>query len=724
MGKWTRRTFIGVGGLLGGGLVLGVGGVALAPNRLRIAPGSAAGSSQLTTWIKVTPANDVIAIVPHCEMGQGALTGLGMMLAEELEADFDRVRIEEAPAEYVYANGYILRGFMEETGLEIPSWLERALDYASYKVSDIAGLQITGGSSSTRATGQYGMRVAGAAAKAMLLEAAALKFNVPATECVAKDSMVAHAASGRRASFAELADLAATLRPPQRPALKSPADYTIVGTSKPRADIPSKVDGMAKFGIDVALPDMLYAAVSAAPVPGERLSSVDPAPALAKPGVERVVELADAVAVVASGYWQAEQALRSLSPVYADGGRRQVDSEQLFSALAAALDDEQGVFDSARRAPAFVAAEYRVPYLAHATMEPMSATARIAEGRCEVWAGTQDPLNARGIAAAAAGFDVENVVMHNMQLGGGFGRRLPGAFDYIDQAVRIAKAMAPRPVKLVWSREEDMQHDYYRPAVLARLGGALDTSGMPISWTALFTGEPFIDASAARPPYSIADKTSKVIEPPAHLRTGSWRSVAFSQHGFFMESFIDEMAHHAGRDPYEYRRELLVDKPRHLAVLDRAAALGGWGGSPMPGHGLGIALVECFGSIVAEVVDVGVDATGRVRVHRVDAAVDCGSVVNPDQALAQVEGAILFGVSAALFHRITVRDGRVEQRSFPEYPMIKLADAPRVNVEFIESGAALGGLGEPGVPPVAPAIANGIFAATGRRLRTLPLGLV
>ncbi len=719
MGKWTRRAVIGAGGLLGGGLVLGIGGVALAPNRLRYVPADKGPFEYLTTWIKVTPRNEVVAIVPHCEMGQGAVTGVAMMLAEELEADWDLVRIEEAPPEDIYANGYVLRGFAEEAGLEVPSWLERAIDFGTFKFADMAGLQITGGSSSTRSTGQFGMRVAGAAAKTMLLEAAARQWDVAIDQCRARDSRVLHAASKRSATYGELASAAAMLAPPQHPALKPRSEYRIVGKSKPRADIPSKVDGRAIFGIDMAVPGMRYATIAAAPVPGGRLQRVDPAPAKALPGVTAVVELEDAVAVVADGYWQALQGLRALAPEFTTGGMGAVDSQQVVAAHRAALDALDG--DAAPAAANEIAVEYRVPYLAHAAMEPLCATARVAEGRAEVWAGTQDPLNARRIAAAAAELEPEQVVMHNLPLGGGFGRRLPGAFDYIEQAVRVARAVSPMPVKLIWSREEDMQHDYYRPLVVARMQSALGADGSPRSWRSSFTGSRLMDTMAATPIYPVPETEIRVADPPVHLRTGSWRSVASSQHGFFMESFVDELAHAAGQDPFQYRRALLATKPRHRSVLEQAAEMADWGGPLAEGRARGIAIVECFGSVVAEVAEVGIASSGDIRVHRVDAAVDCGYAVNPDQALAQVQGAILFGLSSALFHEITVGDGKVVQRSFPDYDMVRLANAPRVNVAFVDSGAALGGLGEPGVPPIAPAVANAIFVLTGRRLRELPL---
>jgi isoquinoline 1-oxidoreductase subunit beta len=723
VGKWTRRTIIGVGGLVGGGLVLGVGAALFAPNRLRIVPRREGGRWPLTTWVRVTPANEVVAIIPHCEMGQGALNGVAMMLAEELEADWGTVRIEEAPPELIYANGYMLRGFAEEGGASFPGWLARGVDYASYRVSRFVGLQVTGGSSSIRSTGRFGMLVAGATAKAMLLEAAAASLDAPLESCVAKDSHIVHVPSGQRVRFADVADAASRLPPPRSVSLKSPADYSIIGTSKPRADIPSKVDGTAVYGIDVTLPDMRYAAVAGAPVPGATLVSVDSSLALTLPGVEDVIDLPDAVAVVASGYWQAEQALRALEPKFDDMGKATVSSNDIFGAHGAALDADRDLRRTLAATGDFFLAEYRVPYLAHATMEPMSATARFADGRCEVWAGTQDPLSARLVAAEAAELDFDDVELHNMPLGGGFGRRLPGAFDYIEQAVRIAKRLSPHPVKLIWSREQDMQHDYYRPAVVARLGSVLDENRRPQSWVSQFTGRSFLDRMAATPPYRVADTDIRVVEPFQHLREGSWRSVESSQHGFFMESYIDELAHNADEDPYRFRRELLAGRDRHRAVLDRAAEMADWGRALPPARAHGIALVESFGTIVAEVAEVSVDDNGTIRVHRVDAAIDCGRVINPDQAQAQIQGGIVFGLSAALFQKITVRDGRVEQRNFPGYPMIRLANAPRIKTSFIESGATLGGLGEPGVPPIAPAVANAVYAITGKRLRILPLSL-
>lgn len=720
MGKWTRRAFIGAGTVVGGGLVLGLGGIAFAPNRLRYLSDDPEAGSQLTTWIRITPDNEVIVVIPHCEMGQGALTGLAMMLAEELEADWSRVRILEAPATGVYANGYAGRAFAEELGFPLPTWMNRAADFALFMAAGRMGSQLTGGSASTRGTGQFGMRVAGATARVMLLEAGAEHFGVPVGELTASGSRIHHASSNRSATFGELADLAATRAIPGNPPLKNRSEYTMVGTSRPRADIPGKVTGEGVYGIDVSLPGMLYATIRRAPVPGGTLASVDPAPALALPGIVEVVQLEDAVAVVAEGYWYASEGLEALLPEFTDAGRGSVDTEQLHRRLGGVLDNEDPGDEVTARAGT-VAAEYRVPYLAHATMEPMCATVRIANGRCEVWAGTQDPLNARGTAAQAAGLDIDDVTVHNAQLGGGFGRRLPGNFDYITQAVEVARAMSPRPVKLVWSREEDMRHDYYRPMVLARMWSNLDEAGHPLSWVSRFTGS---GGGAASPPYAVGRADIRGVRATPHLREGAWRSVASSQHGFFLESFVDELAHAAGRDPLAYRLELLDDHPRHRSVLERVASMAGWSRPPAPGRARGIAIVESFGTIVAEVAEVSVGDDGQLRVHRVDAAVDCGLVVNPDQGAAQIEGGIVFGLSAALYQEITVRNGAVEQRSFPDFRMVQMRDAPEIHVQFLESDAAMGGLGEPGVPPIAPAVANAVFALTGQRHRTLPIRLV
>ena len=712
MGKWTRRAFIGAGTLVGGGFVLGVAGVAFAPGRHSVVSADAEEKGELTTWITVTPDNLTTILIPHCEMGQGSQTALAMMVAEEMEADWNQVRIKEAPALDAYANAYMLRAF---TGDAIPAPLGRAIDYGAYRLARWFGTQATGGSTAIRGTG-YGMMVAGAAAKEMLIAAAAERFGVPASECTAARSRVSHAASGQSASFGELARAAAAIPVPAHPALKDPDAYTLRRTAVPRFDIPSKVDGSVQYGIDVTLPGMLYAAVDIAPVQGGRLVSVDEGPALAMPGVTRVVQLDEAVAVVADSYWRARKALAALDPVFDDAGHGDVSSESIFASFDESLGAAPAMPDGAAQV---ITADYRVPFLAHATMEPMVCTARVEADRAEVWAGTQDPLNARSVAASALGLDTDQVRLTNLQLGGGYGRRLPFTFDYVDLGVRIAKAMSPTPVKMVWSRENDIQHDYYRPAAMARFAGALDAAGHPIAVASHYAGGG--DGESLFLPYAIDDMWFEDRDVAHPIRLGAWRSVLNSQHGFFKESFVDELAHAAGKDPYRFRLDLLADQPRFRAVLERVAAMADWD-RPLPaGEGRGIAVAESFGSIVAHVAHVAVEPDGRLRVRNIFAAVDCGDVVNVDTATAQVEGGIVFGLSAAMVGEITIAGGRVVESNFGDHRMIRMADAPAISVEFIRSGERIGGLGEPGVPSIAPAVTNAIDAATGIRVRALPI---
>jgi len=713
MNKWTRRAFIGAGTLTGGGFLVGVAGFTFAPSRHSLVPPDGPARGQLTTWITIAPDGVITVLIPHCEMGQGTPTALAMMAAEELDAAWADVRVQEAPALDAYANGYIARA---ATGEYVPAMLVRGLDYAAFKAMEWFGLQVTGGSTAVRGTGEYGMRVAGAAARAMLVGAAAAGWGVAATECTASQSRVAHDASGRVATYGALASAAARLRVPSSPALKPAAAFTIRRTSPPRLDIPEKVDGRARYAIDVAVPGMLYAALAMAPVQGGVLESVDPAPAEAMPGVKSVVQLPEAVAVVADSFWRARRALAALTPVFTDGGHGAVTTASIFAAYDAALGPPPETPAGAARV---VTADYRVPFLAHATMEPMVCTARVADGRVEVWTGVQDPLNARSTAAKAVGVDVEQVTLTNHLLGGGFGRRLPFTFDYVDLGVRVAQAMSPVPVKTIWTRENDIQHDYYRGAAMSRHAGALDASGAPLAAHSVYTGGG--NGEAVFMPYAIAEMDADEKKAPHPIRPGQWRSVLNSQHGFFKESFIDELAVAAGADPFEFRRALLSEQPRFKAALEKAAEIAGWGTPLPPGEGRGIAICESFGTIVAEVAHVAVSPEGELRVTHVYAAVDCGDVVHLDGARAQVEGGIVFALSAALLSEITIAGGRVVETNFRDYPMIHLRDAPGVTVAFLRSDAPLGGLGEPCVPPLAPALTNAIYAATGIRVRELPI---
>ena len=711
MGNWTRRAFIGAGTLVGGGLALGVVGATVAPSRHSVRPDDGGEPGQLNTWILVTPDDFVTILVPHCEMGQGAQTALAMMAAEEMDADWSRVRIREAPALDAYANAYVGRAFVG-----VPGPLERGFDYGTYRIARWFGTQITGGSLSVRSTGQYGLRIAGAAAREMVVAAAAARFGVRPSECQVSLSRVTHSASGKSATFGELGEAAARQSIPSHPAVKDPASYTLRRTPRPRFDIRSKVDGSAVYGIDFTLPDMLFAAAAVAPVFGGKLVSVETTAAEAMPGVKRVVRLEEAVVVVADSWWRANNALSKLTPQFDDAGHGGVTTAGIFRAFDAALGAPPEMpKDSAK----VITADYKVPFLAHATMEPMACTARVTADGAEIWAGTQDPLNARSTAAKALGMSAERVRVTNLPLGGGFGRKLPGSLDFVGMAARIAQAMSPAPVKMIWSRETDMQHGYYRPAGMSRFAGALDASGTPIAVSSHYAGGG--DGEATFMPYTIATRSDKSRDAKHPIRTGAWRSVLNSQHGFFKESFIDEMAHAAGKDPFEFRRGLIGGHPRFKAVLERAANMSGWGAPLLAGEGRGIAITECFGSIVAEVAHVAVTPSGTLKVKHVFAAVDCGQLVNPDTAAAQVEGGICFGLSAALVGAITIDKGRVVESNFWDHEMIRLADAPAISVSFIDSLEAPGGLGEPGVPPIAAAVANAIFAASGVRVRELPI---
>jgi isoquinoline 1-oxidoreductase beta subunit len=714
----TRRGVLAGGGLLGAGLLLGI---AFPPNRLRIK----GAPSHLNTWLHITPDNRVEVLVPHCDIGQGAQTALAMMLAEELDADWSQVVIREAPALPQYANEYIARGFM--LGNAVPAILVPATDAAMYGVVDALGLQITGGSSSVRFTGELGMRRAGAGARAMLIQAAAARWGVTPESCTATAGLIKHPPTARTLTFGDVASQAASYAPPLDPPLKPWSSWTLVGTSPPRVDIPPKVNGSLKYGIDTILPGMLTATITACPVFGGMLVSLDITPATTRAGVRRVVQLPNAVAVVADTYWRALQALRALQPVWNTGGHGQVNSAGI-SAQQQTLLSKPGGSTQVRKGDTAaalaqgaktVSAGYSVPYLAHATMEPPNATIRIAEGKCEIWTGVQDPLGARAHAAKIAGLPRDNVTLHNSPVGGGFGRKLPDLFDFIEQAVLVAQAASPAPVKLIWSREEDIAHDYYRTAAAAHFEAALDAANRPTAFKSHYTGTAGENAAAI--PYQIASQHIAGSDFSNHVRTGPWRSVDHSQHGFFTECFIDELAAAAQTDPFEFRRHLLAPGSRYRSVLERAALESNWGRALPPNSGRGIALIEAFGSIVAEVAEVSISPGGAVRVQRVTAVVDCGDLVHPDTATAQVEGGIMFGLSAALYGEITIDKGAVVQDNFSSYSVAKMADTPAIDVHFIASHAPRGGIGEVGVPAAAPAICNAIHAACGVRIRTLPI---
>jgi isoquinoline 1-oxidoreductase beta subunit len=591
-------------------------------------------------------------------------------------------------------------------------------------------LQITGGSTSVPTTGQLGMRIAGAAAKAVLLAAAAAEWQVPVDELVGRNGEVRHEGSGRSAAYAAFAHAAAELSQPARPRLKSPAEFTILGTDVARLDVPAKVDGSAKFGIDAALPGMKYATVKASPVFGTGVASVDESSIQDQPGIRRVVNLGDAVAVVADGYWQAKQALDRLDIEFGQNGNESVEQSDIFRQfeedMDAAIASGEEITDFARgdaigvlaASDRVVEAEYRVPYLSHAPMEPMNCTAWLHDGICELWTGTQNPLGFAAEVANALDLDIENVLLHNAYLGGGFGRR---AFpDYTIQAARIA-AEVPYPVKLIWSREEDTRHDHYRQASISRFRAALDTSGKPTAWINQYV-EKHDPVEAPYIPYGIDNQYIHYAESKTHVPWGFWRSVDHSLHAFFTESFIDELAHAAGEDPYRYRRDLLAGAPRFRKVLETAADAFDWEAPLSSNRGRGIAVHQSFGTIVAQAIEIEI-VDGRVMPRRVVCAVDAGYTMHPDGMRAQMESGIVYGLTAALYSEISIRRGAVAQSNFHDYPMLRMDEAPAIETHIINSGEKVGGAGEPGTPAIAPALANAIYDATGKRIRELPVRL-
>ncbi|MFK8048312.1 MAG: molybdopterin cofactor-binding domain-containing protein [Halioglobus sp.] len=727
MGKWTRRGFISAGVVGGGALLVGV---ALRPGHRApdLAKYVTEGDEVLVNaWVKIGTDNKVTAIVAHSEMGQGAQTALAQMLADELDANWDDVSFMEAPAEDGYANGPLAKGFILGSS-PIPSVLIGTVDGAFQLATQTMHLQITGGSASIRATGLHGMRVAGAAAREMLLQSAADEWQVSVSDLSTSKGIISHSASGRRETFAHFAAAAGKLTPSSNPRLKTPDEFNIMGVSKPRHDIPAKVDGTATFGIDAQVDGMKYATLTAAPVFGASVKSFDDSAARKMPGVIEVVNLEDAVAVVAEGYWQAKQALTKIDINWTNTDNDQISSDGIFKQFQSDMDktaaagesktdleigDVSSVFSTSDKV---VKRSYRVPYLAHSCMEPMNALAKVSQGKCEIWTGSQNPLGDRHAVAEALDMDVENVAFNNHTMGGGFGRRaIP---DTIIQAAKISQACG-HPVKLIWSREEDVRHDHYRPAVLSNFSAVLGADGKPVAWENQFVDkhEP---VEAPHILYDVANQYVHYTDSPTHVPFGPWRSVDHSQHGFFTESFIDELAYEAGADPYQYRRELLKKQPRHLKVLDLAASKAQWSQELGENRGRGISLQQSFGSIVAEVVEVTIE-DGQLNVDKVVVAIDAGFAVSPDGLTAQMESGVVYGLTAALYGEISIEDGKVKQGNFDSYQALRMNKMPVIETHIINSLEPWGGAGEPGTPGTAPALANAIFAATGKRVRELPL---
>jgi isoquinoline 1-oxidoreductase beta subunit len=728
MSKLTRRAFLTAGVIVGGGLIVGV---AIRPGHRtpKLAKFMQHGDEVLVNaWVKLLPDNSVKVIVSHSEMGQGAQSALAIMLADEMDVDWDSVTVEEAPAHDEYANFHMAREFLLPG--KMPGIVNQTINGVFLTISKQIALQVTGGSFSVRSTGERGMRVAGAAAKDLLMQAAAQEWQVAATEIRAEKSYLYHDATNRKEPYIKFAKTAAQQQGPEFPTLKTPKQFNLMGNENiQRLDIPEKVDGTAQFGIDVVLPGMKYATVKTSPVFGSTVESVDSSTAEKMKGVIKVVNLGDGVGVIADSYWQAKKAIAAVNVTYSSSEWDNTDSATIMAQFRSDMDkavangDEETDFSlgDARKelesASKVIAVEYSVPYLAHTTMEPMNCTALVQDGKIEVWTGTQNPLGIKASIAEDLEVDSDNVVVNNVYLGGGFGRRAMN--DYPSQAAKLARALPGVPVKMIWSREEDTQHDFYRPAVVSRFKAALADTGLPTAWENQYVDkhEP---KEAPYIPYQVDNQFVHYTESPTHIPFGPWRSVDHSQHAFFTESFIDELAHAANQDALDYRRKLLKSEPRYLKVLEAVAKMSDWGSALPQGWGRGIAIHGSFNSIVAEVVEVDM-SNGSLRVDKVFCVADAGYAYCPNAFRAQMESGIIFGLTAALHGEITIKNGAVMQSNLHDYQMVRMNTAPDIYVEIINSGEKTGGAGEPGTPPIAPALTNAIFAATGNRIRELPV---
>ena len=723
----SRRRFLQVGAAAGGGLLITFTlGCNKAPSDRKDPPSEkAVGAAATTTsarapglaqnaFIRIDRDGIVTLIVHKVEMGQGTFTSMPMLLAEELGVDLTRVRLEQAPADNNLYSDPMLGG------------------------------QVTGGSTSVRAAWKP-LREAGAAARTVLVNAAAAQWQVEPGACLVGNGEVSHPPSGRKAHYGELVDAAAKLQAPTHVELKKPGQFNLIGKSHARLDSPDKVNGKALFGIDAKLPGMLIATVAAAPVAGGTLASSSDDKAMAVKGVRQVLKLAGAVAVVADHMWAAKQGLLALAPVWTDGANAATSTSAIVAAMMEASKQPgvvaQNSGDAIKAlggAGRKIDAVYELPFLAHATMEPINCTVDLRADGCDLWVGTQVPSFAQGAAAKLTGLKPEQVKVHNFFLGGGFGRRLE--VDYVVQAVSFAKLMKG-PVKFVWTREEDIQHDMYRPYYVDRISARLDAKGMPAAWFHRVTGSSImarfapgavvggVDSDAVEGArelqYAIGDMRVEYVRHEPPVATAFWRGVGPTHNVFVVESFIDELALAARQDPVAYRRALLAKSPRMLAVLDLVASKAGWSTplKPIAGRrvGRGVSAQFAFGSYMAQVAEVSVGADGEVRVHRVVCALDCGQVINPNTVIAQMEGGIVFGLSAALWGEITFDKGRVQQSNFGDYRVMRMNEAPQVEVHMISSLDEPGGIGEPGTAAIAPALANAVAAATGKRIRKLPL---
>ncbi|MFL5355242.1 molybdopterin cofactor-binding domain-containing protein [Archangium sp.] len=720
----SRRLFVQSGAATFAGLVLGFH-LPANPNRRAEAfaatgtaegkQGTEAKETRLNTWLRIAPDGLITIYVAKAEMGQGIFTAMPMLIAEELEADWSRIRVEPAPSDAEF--NYSGRPF-----------------------------EVTGGSSSVRSTWDVLQRI-GATARHLLLAAAAQQWGVPAESLHAEQGHIVHAASGRKAGFGELTATAAALPAtalPKELKLKAPSEYKLIGKPMKRLDTPAKVSGKPLFGIDVVVPEMRYGAVRHSPVFGGECANFD-ALAKAMPAGTSLVKVAGGIIAVADSWFTAKTVVAGLQPKWTQGATEGLSSKDIDKKLRAAASGKNLPVAEARgepdkalaKAKVKLDAEYSTPFLAHTPMEPLNCTAHVKPDGIELWVGTQSHSLTRFLVSQATQVPQEKIVVHTTYLGGGFGRRAEN--DMVFEALEASKAVG-KPVKLIWSREEDVQHDFYRPATFVKLKAGLGEDGLPVAitgsiagpsimkrWT-MFGGLPKtgIDGTTveglADMKYECPNLRVQACVVDTGVPVGFWRSVGASHNAFYTESFIDELAHAAKQDPYKYRRALLEkSQPRFVKVLDTVARMSNWETPPEKGHFRGIAIAQSFGSIVAEVAEVSVSAEGQPTVHKVWVAVDCGRYVNPDTIAAQMEGGVVYGLSAALRGQITLNKGRVEQSNFHDYTMLAPHEMPEIAVEIVESGEAPGGVGEPGTPPIAPAVTNALFAATGKRIRSLPI---
>ena len=747
----TRRGVLVTGLAVGGGLAVGYALDKLEDGDVVEKFGrSTRDAAVLNGWVKVTPDNRVIIAVPRAEMGQGITTSLPMILADELGANWEDVSYEFAPLDKDYFTAGIALRILDTPPDEM-TFRQSAVFWGIRQVFGVLGLNITGGSTSI-VDAMYNVRPIGAAARGMLTAAAAEAWDVPEAEIVAANSRLSHAPTGQSASFGEMAEAAAKLSPPREPDLKDSAAFDIIGTSPARLDIPAKTDGSAGFGIDVRQPDQLFAALKQAPQFGAKVGSFDPEQIADLPGVVTAVKVADnAVAVVAGTTHQAYQAIDQLDVTWVDGPEP-FSSAEAFEDYEASFDgsgpeqppaviEEEGDITAALAGGEVIEATYRLPFLAHATMETQNTTVLFKDGQLKVWSPTQSTTVAGWAASRAAGDEVNapNIDVMATYMGGGFGRRAEE--DFARLAAAVAMQVPGRPVQLIWSREEDTQHDFYRPMFASRFRAVLNEDGLPAAWDNTVVAQsvsvkfsqrvlggdrdPTEDAEAVsgatKLPYALPNRRISYVTKDLPVPVGNWRSVGNSAHGFLTESFMDELAVASGQDPVAYRRTLLQDSPAELGVLDKLAEVSNWD-APLSGEnrGRGVAIHSSYGSIVGQVVEVTVES-GEVRVDRVVCVCDPRQAVHPDTIVAQMEGSIIMGLSSALYEEITIEDGAVVQSNFYDYEILKMAETPEIEVHLLPQGGLYGGAGEPGLPPTAPALTSAIFNATGVRIRELPV---